>query len=188
VSNPLPVPAATRTPPKRKARQLAKHLRGEHPDYAYLKAVFRHLRDELDVEVQREPKRLPYVPTEAEVRRYYEVAWTGRRGQDIVLIKTLLFTGVRASELVRIRVDDVDLMPAASASPRARGPRTAPCPSRARSRRPWPSTSTPNGPRRPPSCFTFTMGPGHRSQSCPAGLCRQRYFHGEGAGGARLRR
>lgn len=27
--------------------QLAKHLRGERPDYAYLKDVFRHLREEL---------------------------------------------------------------------------------------------------------------------------------------------
>ena len=45
--------APQRTPPKRKARELAKHLRGERPDYAYLKEVFRHLRAELDVEVQR---------------------------------------------------------------------------------------------------------------------------------------
>jgi integrase/recombinase XerD len=105
----VPLPPTTRTPPKRKARQLAKHLRAEHPDYAYLKAVFRHLRTELEVEVQREPKRLPYVPTEAEIRRYYEEVWTGRRGQDIVLIKTLLFTGVRVSELVRIRLVEVDL-------------------------------------------------------------------------------
>ena len=33
--------ATRRTPAKRKARQLAKHLRGERPDYAYLKEVFR---------------------------------------------------------------------------------------------------------------------------------------------------
>jgi hypothetical protein len=31
----------------------------------------RHLREELGVEVQRTPKRLPYVPTEQEIRRFY---------------------------------------------------------------------------------------------------------------------
>ena len=67
---------AKRTPARQKARQLAKHLRAERPDYIYLKEVFRHLRTELDVEVQREPKRLPYVPTEAEIHRYYETVWT----------------------------------------------------------------------------------------------------------------
>ena len=69
--------APRRTPPKRKARQLAKYLRDERPDYAYLKAVFRALRAELGVEVHREPKTLPYVPTEAEIRRYYQTVWQG---------------------------------------------------------------------------------------------------------------
>lgn len=102
------VPVLRRTPSKRKARELAKHLRSEHPDYAYLKAVFRDLRAELGVEVQRAPKRLPYVPTEHEIRRYYDTVWQARRGPDIVLIKTLLYTGVRVSELVAIRIADVD--------------------------------------------------------------------------------
>ena len=43
-----PTPPRPRTPAKRKARELAKHLRGERPDYTYLKEVFRHLRAELD--------------------------------------------------------------------------------------------------------------------------------------------
>jgi len=102
-------PAPRRTPAKRKARELATHLRAERPDYAYLKDVFRHLRAELGVEVQRTPKRLPYVPTEAEIRAFYQAVWTARRAGDVVLIKTLLYTGVRVAELVRVRVVDVDL-------------------------------------------------------------------------------
>ena len=102
-------PPAKRTPPKRKAHLLAKELRGERPDYAYLKAIFRHLRDELGIEVTQAPKTLPCVPTEDEIRRYYETVWTARRSQDIVLIKTLLYTGVRVAELVALRIDEVDL-------------------------------------------------------------------------------
>jgi len=99
----------SRTPARRKARELAKHLRGERPDYGYLKQVFRHLRDELGIEVERAPKKLPYVPTEQEIRAFYQAVWTARRATDVVMIKTLLYTGVRVSELVRIRTTDVDL-------------------------------------------------------------------------------
>jgi len=97
-----------RTPAKKKARELAKHLRGERPDYAYLKAVFRALREELGVVVPGPSRRLPDTPSEAEIRRYYETVWRARQGPDIVLIKTLLYTGVRVSELVAIRLADVD--------------------------------------------------------------------------------
>ena len=61
-----------RTSAKRKARQLAATLRRERPDYAYLKEVFRQLRAELGIVVPRTPKRLPYVPSEELIRRYYE--------------------------------------------------------------------------------------------------------------------
>lgn len=99
----------TRTPAKKKARQLAKHLRAERPDYAYLKQLFKHLREELGVEPEHAPKKLPYVPTEEEIRSYYRTVWEARRTQDVVLIKTLLYTGVRVSELVNIRLSDLDL-------------------------------------------------------------------------------
>ncbi len=98
-----------RTPPRKKARELAKYLRGERPDYAYLKQVFRDLRGELDIAVPRSPQALPRVPSEEELRRYYETVWRARRPGDIVLIRTLLYTGVRVSELVNLRLDDVDL-------------------------------------------------------------------------------
>lgn len=99
----------TRTPARKKAQQLARHLRGEYPDYAYLKQVFRYLREELDVTIPHAPRTLPHVPTEEEMARYYRAVWQGRDYPDMVLIKTLFYTGVRVSELVNIRLDDVDL-------------------------------------------------------------------------------
>jgi len=97
-----------RTSAKKKAKELAKYLRNERPDYNYLKSIFRYLRSELEVEVDSSVKKLPHVPTEEEIRRYYEAVWKARNVQDMVLIKTLLYTGVRVSELVNIRLDDVD--------------------------------------------------------------------------------
>ncbi len=101
--------APARTPARTKAQQLARHLRTEHPDYVYLKNVFRHLREELEIEIPRVPKRLPHVPSEEEMRRYYQVVWQTRHFGDMVLIKTLFYTGVRVNELVHIRLADVDL-------------------------------------------------------------------------------
>jgi integrase/recombinase XerD len=97
-----------RTPARKKARELAKYLRGEQPDYAYLKSVFYHLRRELEVGVPHAQKSLPYVPSDDEIRRYYQAVWAGQDLQDAVLIKLLLYTGVRVSELVNIRLTDVD--------------------------------------------------------------------------------
>ncbi|WP_246064884.1 tyrosine-type recombinase/integrase [Melghirimyces algeriensis] len=61
------------------------------------------------MEVPQAPKKLPYVPTEEEIRRYYEAVWKAKNIQDMMIIKTLLYTGVRVSELVGIRLTDVDL-------------------------------------------------------------------------------
>lgn len=98
-----------RTPAKKKAQELAKLLDSERPDYSYLKNVFRHLRAELEIPVPTPVKQLPDVPTESEIRRYYDAVWHSRNVQDIVLIKTLLYTGVRVSELINIRLEHVDL-------------------------------------------------------------------------------
>lgn len=99
----------TRTPPKRKAKELAKLLRAERPDYPYLKSVFRALREELEVAVPRKEARLPEVPTEEEMRLFYQAVWNCRNFADMVLIKTLFYTGVRVGELVAIRLDEVDV-------------------------------------------------------------------------------
>jgi integrase/recombinase XerD len=99
----------TRTNPQKKAKELAKLLRNERPDYHYLKAVFRHLRTELNVPVVTAAKSLPDIPTEDELKQYYEIVWTGQNTQDLLIIKTLLYTGARVSELVNMKLSDVDL-------------------------------------------------------------------------------
>jgi integrase/recombinase XerD len=97
-----------RTSPRKKALQIAKYFRHEHPDYNYIRAVFQHLRKELNVAVTTAPKKLPYVPTETELKKYYEAVWQAKNMQDMLIIKTLLYTGARVSELIRLRIEDVD--------------------------------------------------------------------------------
>jgi len=98
----------TRTPAKRKAKELAKYLRGEQPDYAYMKSLFQHLRAELGIEPPKSAKRLPYVPTEDELKRYYDAVWKAKNFQDMMIVKVFLYTGVRVSELINIKLADVD--------------------------------------------------------------------------------
>lgn len=97
-----------RTGPRKKALQLLKYFRHEQPNYNYLRAVFQHLRKELDVLVTAAPKKLPYVPTESELKKYYEVVWQAKNMQDMIIIKILLYTGIRVSELIRLNIQDVD--------------------------------------------------------------------------------
>ena len=98
----------SRTPVREKAKQFSKLLVKENPDYNYLRELFRHIRSELQIEPGKQLKALPYVPTEEDVKKYYTVVWQSRNMQNVIITKTLLYTGVRVSELVRILISDVD--------------------------------------------------------------------------------
>ncbi|CAO4847606.1 MAG: Tyrosine recombinase XerC [Holosporales bacterium] len=98
----------SRTPVREKAKQFARFLVKENPDYNYLRELFRHIRFALEIEPDKAPKNLPYVPTEEEIKKYYTVVWQSRNMQNVTIIKTLLYTGARVSELVRILISDVD--------------------------------------------------------------------------------
>ena len=97
-----------RTSVREKAKQFSKLLIKENPDYNYLRELFRHIRFELGIEPGKQPKALPYVPTEEEVKKYYTIVWQSRNMQNVIITKTLLYTGVRVSELVQILISDVD--------------------------------------------------------------------------------
>ncbi|WP_375326202.1 tyrosine-type recombinase/integrase [Candidatus Tisiphia endosymbiont of Nemotelus uliginosus] len=99
-----------RTPVREKAKYFLKDLKKEQPDYNYLRELFRHIRKELDITVDNSTtKKLPYVPTEEEISKYYKAVWKSRNMKHVIIIKTLLYTGVRVSELVKIKISDIDL-------------------------------------------------------------------------------
>ena len=101
---------AARTPVREKAKYFCKHLKKENPDYNYLRELFRHIRKNLDINVDKgKERRLPYVPTEEEISKYYNTVWQSRNMKHVVMLKVLLYTGVRVSELINIKISDVDI-------------------------------------------------------------------------------
>lgn len=97
-----------RTPVSKKAKEIAKILKPELPNYFYLKDIFKILRKELEIKVEKKSKKLPYVPNDEELRNFYKSVWDSKNFQDMIIIKTLLYTGARVSELTNIKIDDVD--------------------------------------------------------------------------------
>jgi integrase/recombinase XerD len=95
--------------PKAMAKRLVRVLRHQHPDYHYLKKVFQQTRALLAVEPRRGPQRLPELLTEAELVALYETIWHAHQFAHLVMLKLLLFTGIRNAELVQLRLTDVDL-------------------------------------------------------------------------------
>lgn len=99
-----------RTSPKEMAVQIVKMLRKERPDSNYVKKVFQHVREALKISggSVRE-KRLPELMTEEELKRFYQAAWNSFNRLHVVMLKLILFTGIRNAELANLQLADVDL-------------------------------------------------------------------------------
>lgn len=89
-------------------KKITHILRNERPDYIYLRDLFRKVRAEFNIQVTTQAKRLPYVPTEEELKQYYKIVWQTRNMKHMVMIKVLLYTGIRVQECVNIKIADID--------------------------------------------------------------------------------
>lgn len=99
-----------RIPPKKAAIKISKFLKKQNPDPNYIKKVFGYIRKNLNITGKiKEPKKLPELLTESEMNKFYEVVWNSENPSHMVMVKLLLYTGVRNAELVNIRISDVDL-------------------------------------------------------------------------------
>jgi len=94
---------------RKMSKRISKLLRSQNPNYDYIRDLFRFVRKELSIKVTTTPKRLPYVPTESEIKKFYLAIWNSNNMRYMLIIKVLLYTGVRVSELISIKINDVDL-------------------------------------------------------------------------------
>jgi integrase/recombinase XerD len=99
-----------RISPKEMAGQLVKLLRKQHPDPNYVKKVFLYVRQDLNLKGGTvRSKRLPELMTENELNQFYKAVWQASNRSHMVMMKLILFTGIRNEELVNITLKDVDL-------------------------------------------------------------------------------
>jgi integrase/recombinase XerD len=96
--------------PKKMALQLARILRKQRPDAIYVKEVFQYVRRELGLRGSAsKAKKLPEILTDQELVQFYEAVWNAMDRTHVVMIKLLIFTGIRNSELANLRLEDVDI-------------------------------------------------------------------------------
>lgn len=100
----------TRTPVRTKAKQVAKLLSHETPDYNYLRELFRHLRKELKVFVPKKntAKQMVTSISAKELANFYKQLKQEGNNQNQIIIKVLVYTGIRVSELVNVMIEDID--------------------------------------------------------------------------------
>lgn len=94
---------------KQMAKKISKLLKPQNPNYDYMRDVFRFVRQELNIPVTTQSKKLPYVPKEDEIKHFYQAVWNAQDVKHVLIIKILLYTGIRVSELINIAINDVDL-------------------------------------------------------------------------------
>lgn len=99
-----------RTSPKVMAKKLVRIIRKEQPDHIYLKKVFCHIREDLGLKGRvAAPKKMPEILTDQELKNLYRAVWHGSNRTHVVMIKLLIYTGVRNSELANMILQDVNL-------------------------------------------------------------------------------
>ena len=88
--------------------QIVRIARKERLDYADFLYVCQQARRKLGLRKPKAERKLPQLLPEADLKRFFRVIQECGDLQHEIMLKLLFFTAVRVSELVGIRVEDVD--------------------------------------------------------------------------------
>jgi integrase/recombinase XerD len=89
--------------------KLVRMARERRLDYAEFLSVCKLARKELNLKRPKQPKRLPKVLSESDLKKFFKAIQDCGNIEHEIMLRFLFFTSVRVSELVSIRVGDVDL-------------------------------------------------------------------------------
>ena len=88
--------------------QIVRIARKERLGYADFVYVCQQARRKLGLRKPRQERKLPQLLPEADLKRFFRVIQECGDLQHEIMLKLLFFTAVRVSELIGIRVEDVD--------------------------------------------------------------------------------
>lgn len=86
-------------------KSLIREVRSQRLDYDQLRYIFRCVRQECEIEVPKQEKRLIELPTREEMERFYSVV---KKPIHRLIFEFLEGTGLRVSELVSLEVSRID--------------------------------------------------------------------------------
>lgn len=86
--------------------RIARKARLSYDDFLY---VSQQARKKLGLRRPKKERRLPHLLPETELKRFFQTIQDCGNVQHEILLKLLFYTAVRLSELVSIKVEDIDL-------------------------------------------------------------------------------
>ena len=89
--------------------QIVRIARKERFDYAEFVYICQQVRRKLGLRKPKKERKLPQLLPETDLKRFFRVLQECGDLQHEIMLKLLFYTAVRVSELVGIRVEDVDI-------------------------------------------------------------------------------
>jgi integrase/recombinase XerD len=90
-------------------REILRIVRREHVDHASFLDICQRVRKKAGLKRTKPKRKLPQLLSEVDLRRFFNAIEDAEMIEHEIMLKFLLFTSLRVSELVSIKTSDVDM-------------------------------------------------------------------------------